>query len=104
MLKRAIPIVLAALVIAPALAQSRRTQPGTSIIPPTYAQRGIVAQEPAYFPERFDWQHKKPEEVGMNAGAARRRRAARGRGRHAGHARHGAVPRRTASARSRSTR
>ena len=69
MLKRALPIVLAALVIAPALAQSRRTQPGTPMIPPTYAQRGIVAQEPAYFPERFDWQHKKPEDVGMSTGA-----------------------------------
>ena len=21
-----------------------------------------------YFPERFDWQHKRPEEVGMNSG------------------------------------
>ena len=68
MLKRALPIVLAALVIAPTLAQSQRTQPGTSMIPPTYPQRGIVAQEPAYFPERFDWQHKKPEDVGMNPG------------------------------------
>src|SRR5262249_21005529 len=37
----------------------------------------IVAQRPAppkpaaaaapYFPERFDWQHKKPEDVGMSA-------------------------------------
>ena len=67
-------MVLAALVIAPTLAQSQRTQPGTSMIPPTYPQRGIVAQEPAYFPERFDWQHKKPEEVGMNAGARRTKR------------------------------
>ncbi|OLB27620.1 MAG: hypothetical protein DMG41_19925 [Acidobacteria bacterium] len=23
---------------------------------------------PSYFPDRFDWQHKKPEEVGMDAG------------------------------------
>ena len=69
MLKRALPIVLAALVIAPALAQSRRAQPGTPIIPSTDAQRGIAAKEPAYFPERFDWQHKKPEDVGMSAGA-----------------------------------
>ena len=59
MLKRALPIVLAALVIAPALAQSRRTQPGTPMIPPTYPQGGIIAQEPAYFPERFDWQHRR---------------------------------------------
>jgi CubicO group peptidase (beta-lactamase class C family) len=27
--------------------------------------RGAIAQS-AYFPERFDWQHKKPEDVGMN--------------------------------------
>ena len=40
MLKRALPIVLAALVIAPTMAQSQRTQPGTSMIPPTYPQRG----------------------------------------------------------------
>ena len=69
MLKRALPIVLAALVIAPALAQSRRTQPGTPMIPSTDAQRGLAAHEAAYFPERFDWQHKKPEEVGMSTGA-----------------------------------
>src|SRR5260370_8164325 len=23
---------------------------------------------PSYFPDRFDWQHKKPEELGMDAG------------------------------------
>ena len=30
----------------------------------------LVAQRPVgapYFPERFDWQHKKPEDVGMDA-------------------------------------
>src|SRR4029453_2516952 len=60
-MKRTFPILLAALVIVPALAQ-------TPIVSPTYAQRGVVAK-PAqpYFPERFDWQHKRPEEVGMNA-------------------------------------
>jgi CubicO group peptidase (beta-lactamase class C family) len=38
---------------------------------PTIAQRSASppaarAAAPAYFPDRFDWQHKKPEEVGMN--------------------------------------
>src|SRR5689334_13053456 len=29
----------------------------------------VVAQTSApYFPDRFEWQHKKPEEVGMDAG------------------------------------
>src|ERR1043165_3326451 len=39
---------------------------------PTIAQRpaaptAVRVATPAYFPERFDWQHKKPEEVGMNS-------------------------------------
>jgi len=37
----------------------------TRIVSPTYAQRA-TAQPPTYFPERFDWQHKKPEDVGMD--------------------------------------
>jgi hypothetical protein len=45
--RRILTIVLAALVIAPALAQTRQTAA-------------------TYFPERFDWQHKKPQDVGMN--------------------------------------
>src|SRR3979409_473572 len=66
MLRRVLPIVLAALVFAPALAQNR-PQPGTEIRSPTNPQRAVAAQAPAtYFPERLDWQHKKPEEVGMN--------------------------------------
>ena len=36
------------------------------------AGSGLFAAAPAqagssYFPDRFDWQHKKPEEVGMDA-------------------------------------
>jgi CubicO group peptidase (beta-lactamase class C family) len=27
----------------------------------------LFAQQAAYFPERFEWQHRKPDEVGMNA-------------------------------------
>src|SRR4051812_50224046 len=65
MLRRAFPIVLAALVIAPVLAQDR-------IISPTFKRSGATAQtqRPAaqapYFPARFDWQHKTPDEVGLN--------------------------------------
>src|SRR5882762_7221716 len=60
MLRRALPIVLAAFVIAPALAQ-------TQLRSPTNPQRAVAGQAPAaYFPERLDWQHKKPEEVGMS--------------------------------------
>ena len=33
------------------------------------AQRGAAPSGAAYFPERFDWQHKKPEDVGMRAAA-----------------------------------
>jgi CubicO group peptidase (beta-lactamase class C family) len=60
MLRRALPLVLAAFVIAPALAQDR-------ILSPTYRQRAAGATAPpTYYPELLDWQHKKPEEVGMN--------------------------------------
>ena len=63
MLRRTLPLVLAAFVIVPALAQDR--------VVPYFQQSRIAAQAVAsrtpYFPERLDWQHKKPEEVGMNA-------------------------------------
>lgn len=67
MLRRALPFVFAVLVIAPVVAQNR-TQGGTQIHSPTNPQRAVIAQAPAtYFPERLDWLHKTPEEVGMNA-------------------------------------
>jgi hypothetical protein len=60
MLRRALPLVLATLVIVPALAQDR-------IVSTTFQRPGATAQTQAiYFPERLDWQHKKPDEVGMN--------------------------------------
>src|SRR5712671_6079679 len=65
MLRRALPFVLAAFVIVPALAQNR-TQGGIPIVSPTTAQRAVQAPA-SYFPGRFDWQHKTPDEVGMNA-------------------------------------
>ena len=64
MLRRALPLVLAALVIVPALAQDRIRLADLDV-----ARRAVGAGAGAggYFPERLDWQHKKPEEVGMNA-------------------------------------
>ena len=65
MLRRTLPLVLAAFVIVPAPAQDR--------VVPYFQQSRVAAQAVAsrtpYFPERLDWQHKKPEEVGMNAAA-----------------------------------
>ena len=68
MLRRALPLVLTALVIVPALAQDRIVShafPPSGATAQTQRGAGAVAQAP-YFPERFDWQHKKPDEVGMN--------------------------------------
>ena len=63
MLRRSLPLVLAAFVIAPALAQV-----GTPRRSPTTPQPAVGAKTAdAYFPERLDWQHKRPEEVGMDA-------------------------------------
>ena len=58
MLRRVLPIVLAALVLAPALAHTGQR--------PAAAQRPAAQAPATYFPERLDWQHKTPEEVGMN--------------------------------------
>jgi hypothetical protein len=60
MLRRALPIVLAAFVLAPAFAQTPIASPTTQ-----RPAAGAMAQA-TYFPDRLDWQHKKPEEVGMN--------------------------------------
>ncbi len=71
MLRRALAIVFAAVVIAPALAQNK-SGGGILIIPPTYPQPGVIVQPSAgsqYYPARFDWQHKRPEEVGLSTGA-----------------------------------
>jgi CubicO group peptidase (beta-lactamase class C family) len=68
MLRRALPIVFAALIIAPVLAQTGQRR-GTPIVSPTFPrpEAAVGAKAPAtYFPERLDWQHKKPDEVGMN--------------------------------------
>jgi hypothetical protein len=58
MLRRVLPVVRAALVIAPADAQTRAATPN---------KPGAQAAEQVYFPERLDWQKKKPEEVGMDS-------------------------------------
>src|SRR3954469_19319575 len=60
MLRRALPLVLAALVIVPALAQNRAASPAP-------AQSAAAKAGAVYYPERLDWQHKKPEDVGMSA-------------------------------------
>ena len=57
-----VALTLIAVTPGPLVAQ----RPGTPVVSPT--NRGAVAATPAstYFPERFDWQHKKAEEVGMD--------------------------------------
>ena len=55
----AVMLVVCALLSWPMSAQQR-----ASIAP---AARGARVQAAPYFPDRFDWQHKRPEEVGMNA-------------------------------------
>ena len=59
MLRRTLPIVLAALVLAPVLAQTGQR--------PAPAQRPAAPAAATYFPERLDWQSKTPEDVGMNS-------------------------------------
>lgn len=63
MRRHALTLVFAVLAIAPALAQTAQG--------PSTAQRpAVVAPSPGpatYFPDRFDWQHKRPEDVGMDA-------------------------------------
>jgi len=61
------PCVAAALVGAYLLAAPTSVpaaqRAGSTVQNPPAAQPA-----PSYFPDRFDWQHKKPEEVGMDAG------------------------------------
>ena len=60
MLRRALPFVFVAFVIVPALAQDR-------VVSPAFQRSAATAPAQApYFPERLDWQHKTPEEMGMN--------------------------------------
>jgi CubicO group peptidase (beta-lactamase class C family) len=65
MLRRTLPLVFAAFVIVPALAQDR----AVPYFQQSRAAAQAVASQTPYFPERFDWQPKKPEEAGMNAAA-----------------------------------
>jgi CubicO group peptidase (beta-lactamase class C family) len=60
MVRRALPLLLAAFIIAPALGQTRSVAPTT---PP----RAAAKPGDTYFPDRLDWRHKKPEEVGMDS-------------------------------------
>jgi len=55
MLRRALPIVLAAIVVGPVLAQTRT-------VSPTTPQRAVGAQAPAtYFPSRSTGSTRKPK-------------------------------------------
>jgi CubicO group peptidase (beta-lactamase class C family) len=62
-MKKRTALAIAALVAfwSPIVAQRQVASRATT----STTSRGAVAQS-AYFPERFDWQHKKPEDVGMN--------------------------------------
>ena len=54
-------------IIAVALASlTVSAQQRTPAAPASTAQ-SARPQSPTYFPERFEWQHRRPEEVGMNA-------------------------------------
>jgi hypothetical protein len=56
-MKRTLPAIVAlAMVVATPVVAQRPAQPSPK-----------PAAAPAYFPERLDWQHKKPEDVGMNS-------------------------------------
>jgi CubicO group peptidase (beta-lactamase class C family) len=59
MLRRALPLVLAAFLVVPWPVETRQTAPAGR---PATAQASVAS----YFPERFDWQRRKPEEVGMD--------------------------------------
>src|SRR4029078_4734410 len=65
MLRRTLPLVFAAFVIVPALAQDR----AVPYFQQSRAAAQAVASQTPYFPERFDSQHKRPKEAGMNAAA-----------------------------------
>jgi CubicO group peptidase (beta-lactamase class C family) len=54
--------LLVAAVVTPAPAPAAQPTGNAAQRPSTRAQSGTP-----YFPDRFDWQHKKPEEVGMDA-------------------------------------
>ena len=54
-------LVLASLAVT---AQQPVSRPAVS---PTTPQRGTQSVPSNYFPERVDWQHKKHDEVGMDA-------------------------------------
>jgi hypothetical protein len=60
--------IAAVIVLMLALASwSASAQQRTGAAPAAAAAQGARAQTAAYFPARLDWQHKRPDEVGMNA-------------------------------------
>ena len=66
-MKRAVPsgIVLVVAIASFPLAAQRTTAPAATRAQPSSARAAAAAS--SYFPDRFGWEHKKPEEVGMDA-------------------------------------
>ena len=58
-MKKALAIVFAVAAVSVLASQTR-------IVSPIYAQRALAGAS-AYFPDRFGWEHKKPEDVGMSS-------------------------------------
>ena len=54
-------VMVAGALVAVTSIDAQQSRPGA----PASAQTGRA--QAVYFPERFDWQHKRPDEVGMNA-------------------------------------
>ena len=60
-MKRTVAAVTLAALASWSVAAQQRTAPAPA------AAQGARAQAAPYFPERLNWQHKRPDEVGMNA-------------------------------------
>src|SRR6266446_2429582 len=59
--------VITSFVIASLLVLPASTLAGQRSVPAAPGSSQTAPAVPPYFPDRFDWQHKKPEEVGMDA-------------------------------------
>src|SRR5260370_3397376 len=59
--------VITSFVIARLLVLPASTLAGQRSVPAAPGSSETAPPAVPYFPDRFDWQHKKPEEVGMDA-------------------------------------
>jgi CubicO group peptidase (beta-lactamase class C family) len=66
MLRRALPLILAVFLFVPALAQDGRVSFAFRPSGAAAQTQRVAAAPSIYFPGRFDWQRKTPDEVGMN--------------------------------------